>query len=77
MQNHRKTHNWEWQATRRKDLVDPELVPKEKENFMPHVDHPNTWELHWRKKPLKLLALETSRPYVWGIWELWGSKILL
>lgn len=29
------------------------------------------------KEGPKHLALETNRPYVWELWELWGAKILL
>ena len=38
----------------------------------------NTWELALEIRSLpKHLALETNRPYVWEMWELWGSILLL
>lgn len=61
-----------WQSTGGKDPVDPELSPKERE-----VQAPCWSPQHGEKAPPKHLALETNRPYVWELWELWGAKILL
>jgi len=31
------------------------------EGFLPHIRHPNPWDLHWRDEPPKHLALKTNR----------------
>lgn len=34
------------------------------EGLILHIRHPNPWDLHWREKPAKHLALETNRTYI-------------
>ena len=31
---------------------------------MPHVKHPNPWDLHWKEEPPKCLALKTKGTYI-------------
>ena len=45
--------------------------------FGSHIGHSNLWDLHWRDRPPKYLALETNGSYVQGTQGLWGSQILL
>lgn len=42
---------------------------------VPHVGHPNPWDLRQRDKAPKYLALETNGAYIQG--GLCGSEILL
>lgn len=45
--------------------------------FGSHIGHSNLWDLQWRDRPPKYLALETNGAYVQGTQGLWGSQILL
>ena len=31
--------------------------------FVSHIRHPNPWDVHWKDKPPKKLALKTHRTY--------------
>lgn len=49
--------------TIRRDLTNTELLP-EKEGIVPHIWHPNPWNLHGRDEPLpKPLAVKHNRVY--------------